>query len=401
MGGIRAFKFAKYLPLFGWNPLVITTPLAAKSKKDDSLLVELSQDIEIHRPFFLNIRKYLRGDILKLLRPLEKKYLFPDKYVLWNSSVYKYIVRHIIPATIIDATYVSMGPHSSMFIAHRLKQQFHIPFFLDFRDPFSFYQYTVLDQNAERAIRAKMVETGIFQHADAINIVTTPWMEKYAELYPEFSHKMSDIHNGYDEADFVDIPDHKGKNKFFTIGYNGTFSRLEPLNPLIDAITEIHREKGITIQLNIATSTSISKIRKDFSYAISNGLINYKGFLPHRDSLINLKQSDASLLSLLPVPATEGQIPAKTYEYFRIKNPIICLNRPDGHIAKLIERTKTGVIVDINNYRGIVETLLDMNMKWKKNQLDYSPDLSEIQKFERKNQTKVLARKFKALLLSA
>ena len=45
----RALKFAKYLPEFGWDPVVLTVKAINYSVYDPSLLKELSSEVEIIR----------------------------------------------------------------------------------------------------------------------------------------------------------------------------------------------------------------------------------------------------------------------------------------------------------------------------------------------------------------
>ena len=50
MGGVqRVAKFAKYLPLFGWKPLVLTVKDVEYLVLDPSLLKELPSEVEIFR----------------------------------------------------------------------------------------------------------------------------------------------------------------------------------------------------------------------------------------------------------------------------------------------------------------------------------------------------------------
>ena len=81
VGGIRSLKFVKYLPDFGWNPIVITPSIGSKKVLDDTLLNEIPPAVEIHRSYFLNYRKWIPGDIAKLIKSLERNYVFPDKYI--------------------------------------------------------------------------------------------------------------------------------------------------------------------------------------------------------------------------------------------------------------------------------------------------------------------------------
>jgi hypothetical protein len=396
VGGIRSVKFAKYLPLFGWKPVVVTVSEKAKKVSDPSFLADLPPEVEIHAPHFFNYRKYVPGDILKLVKPLERKFIFPDMYVRWNRPALRYICRRILGSHKIDLVYVSLGPHSALLLASELKRRLGLPLVLDFRDPFSFSQYSILDHKDEFQKRARAIEAAVLPLCDHINVVTRVWQQRYASLYPTIADRMGSIHNGYDEADFLGLSS-KAPNPVFTVGYNGTFSRLAPLAPLLDAIAKIHRNTGRTIRLKIATPTHEKKLRSRYDYHYKNNLIEFNGFMNHKESLKNLHKADIVALILDNIPATEGQMPAKTFEYLRIDRPILLIHREHGQLAELIQRTRTGRCVAVQNPDQIASTLLDFQQSWERQALLHDPDWNEIEKYERKNLTGELAAVFNRL----
>lgn len=397
VGVIRTLKFVKYLPSFGWEPIVVTLPSRSEKIIDDSLLVEIPSTAEVHRPFFFDYRKMIPGDIAKLIRPIEGKFNFPDKYVQWNHFAFKYIEDKILPKTKIDLIYTSVGPHSTLLLAQKLKQHFSIPFVVDLRDPFSFSQYSILDSKNRWSKKARKIEKSVFNDADHINNVSKIWKEKYERLYPEIVAKSSLIPNGYDEEDFKHLT-RKTRNKIFTIGYNGTFSRIVPIEPLIAAMIEIHKTEKISIRLSIATPIKLRKLKSKYPYLFHNSLIDHKGFLPHKESLQKLYQSDTSILILNDIPAIKGMIPAKAYEYLRLNRPILLLHRKGSFLSKLIEDTSTGFTVNINDRTEIVKGLLTMYKNWENRKLDHNPNWEEIRKYERRYLTQKLSNIFNRLI---
>ena len=397
VGVIRTLKFVKYLPSFGWKPIIVTLPARSKRIIDDSLLIEIPSTAEVHRPFFFDYRKIIPGDIAKLIGPIETRINFPDKYVQWNYFAFKYIRDKILPERKIDLIYTSVGPHSTSLLAQKLKQHFNIPFFIDFRDPFSFSQYSILDSKTKWSNKAREIEQSVLNDADHINNVSKIWKEKYERLYPEIITKSSLIPNGYDEEDFKRLTK-KRRNKIFTIGYNGTFSRIVPIEPLIAAMIEIHKTKKISIKLSIATPIKLGQLKSKYPYLFQNSLIDHRGFLSHKESLQNLYRSDASVLILNDIPATEGMIPAKTFEYLRINIPILLLHKKGSFLSKLIEDARTGFAVNINDRSEIVNGLLTMYENWENHKLDHNPNWEEIRKYERRYLTQRLSTIFKRLI---
>jgi hypothetical protein len=186
VGVIRTLKFIKYLRGFGWDPLILTIPAnTAKRVSDNSLLEEIPADVEIHRPFFRDYRKIIPGELAKLLKPLLDRIHFPDKYIQWNHFALKYIKDKIVPHYKIDLAYTSVGPHSTLLLAQKLNQQFNIPFVVDFRDPFSFSQYSILESKKTWRLRAEKIERSVLHDAAHVVNVSNIWKNKYEDLYPE------------------------------------------------------------------------------------------------------------------------------------------------------------------------------------------------------------------------
>jgi glycosyltransferase involved in cell wall biosynthesis len=397
VGTIRTVKFVKYLPVFGWRPIVVTPKNDTKSIEDDSLFNEIPKKTLVHRPYFFDYRAHFPKIISKLLRPIDKRIFFPDKYLQWNNTAFTYISQKIIPKKKIDLIYTSVGPFSTMLLAHTLKKKFQIPIFINFRDAFSFYQYAILDRKKTYQKKARKIEKEVFKDADHINVVTEMIKKKYEKFYPFISSKSSLIHNGYDEEDFVDMGQ-KMKNDIFTIGYNGTFSRIVPIKPLITAIIKIHQHHGIPMRLSIATPIKKNTLEAHYTYLFQNNLIDYKGFIPHKNSLKHIYQSDISVLILSDIDATEGIIPAKTFEYLRVANPILLLHQRDGHLAEIVNKTESGIAVNISDHAEIVQSLLMLHQQWRQNILNHQPNWTEIRTYEYKFLTQKLAHIFNQLV---
>ena len=397
VGVIRTLKFVKYLPAFGWQPMVVTLPAGTKQIQDNSLLNEVPENIAVHRPPYVDYRRYFPKPVVKLIQSYQKRAYFPDKYIRWNSAVLKYIENEIIGKQKIDLVYTSVGPHSTLLLAHEIKKRFNIPIFIDFRDPFSFSQYALLDTKHSYQEKAQAIETKVFKDADQINNVSRIWQQAYESRYPEIGSKSSLIHNGYDEADFSHL-NSKERNDVFTVGYNGTYSRIVPIEPLMEAILYIHQEHHISIRLSIATPIKKSRLISKFPHLAQNDLINHRGFLPHKQSLENLYRSDVSALILNDIPATKGMIPAKTFEYLRVGNPILLMHRKGSFLAEFIEKTHTGTTVNISDPDSIAEALLKFYRQWKQGTIAFDPDWNEIKTYERRYLTQQLASVFDRLV---
>jgi hypothetical protein len=403
MGGIgvqRIAKLTRHLPAAGWRPVVVTTPAwSFRMRKDHSLLGEMPADLEIHRPFFFDSRKILPGDLAKVIAPVEKRLFYPDKFRIWNAGVLRWMASAFAdhPA---DAVFINAPPFSGLNLAEEIKRKFRVPVILGLRDAFSFNNYLLLNPDPAASAAAAELEGRAFAAADALVFTTPHMLRKYGDLFPACRAKMSVITNGYDEDDFTGIDSGGSPENApaggggFTIGYNGSHSRLAPMAPLVNAVCAIYETRGIRMKLNIATNDPLPKFKARFPKLFEHGLADFRGFLPHRESLRNLAGCHLLAFMFADSPATEGAYSGKVFEYLRVGKPIVLLHRPESDIARLIAGTGSGTTVNIDRPDEIIRTLLHYHDLWKSGRPAHAPDLEKIRAFDYRNLTLSLARIF-------
>jgi glycosyltransferase involved in cell wall biosynthesis len=110
-------------------------------------------------------------------------------------------------------------------------------------------------------------------------------------------------------------------------------------------------------------------------------------YVPHKESVRYLTSS-----SLLWLPAGEEEIPGKVYEYLGSKKPIIA-TAPEGSCARLIRRTRSGVVIDPTNTSEIVKALSAHYRLFVKGRPGLGED-KDLRRFNRVNQTEILASLF-------
>ena len=77
-GVLRALKFCRYLPEFGWMPTVLTVKPSAYERTDAMQLNDIPTDVDVLRVFSLDARRHLsfRGSYPKVLA-------LPDRWSSW------------------------------------------------------------------------------------------------------------------------------------------------------------------------------------------------------------------------------------------------------------------------------------------------------------------------------
>jgi len=127
----RSAKFAKYLPHYGYDPVVLTSALSdIPSARDGGMLRELS-DVTIcrarsHEAFLRKLAAAGAGPLVSLL-------LRPDAQILWRRHALE-AARGIAARHKIDLVYTSVQPWSSALVGLELKRTLGVPWVLDFRD---------------------------------------------------------------------------------------------------------------------------------------------------------------------------------------------------------------------------------------------------------------------------
>ena len=84
----RSAKFAKYLPMYGWEPVVLTRKASRIGLRDHTLLKELPADIEIIRTPARDLTAF-SGPLSRMGKFIAWKLLIPDGEILWMNQALK------------------------------------------------------------------------------------------------------------------------------------------------------------------------------------------------------------------------------------------------------------------------------------------------------------------------
>ncbi|HSP87008.1 MAG TPA: glycosyltransferase, partial [Ignavibacteriaceae bacterium] len=244
-GGVqRSSKFVKYLPYFGWMPLVLTVKEPYDFYSDESLLDDIKENCKVYRTISIEpmkwVRKFLKRkwqkkineenkSSTKTIKPgflvkLKTYLLVPDNEILWLPfAVWKgwQIIRKEKPLII----YSTSSPYTDHLIALILAKFCKLPWVADFRD--LWVDRPNFPKNNWRLQVDRKLERTIIKNADYILTATQQLADRFKELYPE--KKYSSITNGYDEDDFNLNHETPPRNEF-RITYTGIFNREQ--NPI-------------------------------------------------------------------------------------------------------------------------------------------------------------------------
>ncbi len=141
-GVLRPFHSARYLPEFGWEPLILTVKDIAYYARDPRLAAEAqnmrvfrSESLDFSRILFLMGKKQVQLSLRneRLSRFTLNFFLLPDARIPWLPfavALGSRIVRQFRPR----ALYSVSPPYTAHLVAWMLKQRFKIPWVADFTD---------------------------------------------------------------------------------------------------------------------------------------------------------------------------------------------------------------------------------------------------------------------------
>ncbi|MFO7675817.1 MAG: glycosyltransferase [bacterium] len=202
-GVMRVTKLCKFLPEFGWRPLILTVKPAAYYHYDPQLLEDLAGS-QIYRTESTDPARLLNRlrPVRARLRPSAARHLgrgprllnyllFPDAKVGWTPFAVREggrIIEREKPAAI----FATAPPFTSLVIGTRLKAQSRLPLVLDFRDPWptGFQPPPAWQRSALARLRQQLL-----RHADlalAVNEGTARLAGSGVEV----------LENGFDPTEF-------------------------------------------------------------------------------------------------------------------------------------------------------------------------------------------------------
>jgi glycosyltransferase involved in cell wall biosynthesis len=372
----RWLKFAKYLPEFGWQPVILTVDpqYASYPQRDESLTKEIADECLVyttksfelynlykfisgkkevpyggfandsHEGFFQKASKFIRGNLL-----------LPDPRKGWNSYALKKAIE-LIAAHQIDTVITTSPPHSTQLIGLELKQKLNIRWIADLRDPWTdIYYYNQFRHTALALKIDKNYERSVVEQADQLITVSHDVKRIFAEKSNlRIAEKTVVIPNGFDEEDFRVGQLPKEHKKVIT--YTGTISEAYDVECLLQAIVQLNPQVKSELLLRFVGIVPPVVVQKFRNTQIEIELV---GYVDHQKSIEYLLRSNILLLVIPKVENNKGILTGKFFEYLASKKPILAIGPPDGDLAKMMEQTQCGQMFDYNNAEGMLQFLAD------------------------------------------
>ncbi|MFY9154147.1 MAG: glycosyltransferase family 4 protein [Prolixibacteraceae bacterium] len=404
----RWLKFAKYLPEFGWQPIILTVDpnYASYPQRDESLSFEISSDCLVYttKSFELyNIYKLISGkkevpyggfanesketSFQKISKFLRGNFLLPDPRKGWNKYALKK-AEELIREFNIETVVTTSPPHSTQLIGLKLKQKFNIQWIADLRDPWTdIYYYNQFKHTALALKIDRNYEREVVEKADLLVTVSEDVKRIFAEKSRlPIAGKTRVIPNGFDEEDFrmENIPAETKR----VITYTGTISEAYDVTGFLSALNNFPSEIKSGILVRFVGKVPPSVAQKFNGIGIETELTGYVG---HAKSIEYLLRSDMLLLVIPKVKNNRGILTGKFFEYLASRKPVLAIGPTDGDLAQIIKETSCGELFDYSDSDGMSQFVLE---KFK--QVNEIQETSLANRYSRKELTREIAGLFEA-----
>ena len=429
----RLRALAKYLPQFGWEPIVIVPDLGFIPKENDDLNCRIiyteyedmfshfsnkfkkskssdfndsddfkeskdSKDpIEFNDDKLKDSTSYSNPIASRAISIAGEVFAYPDGMKYWYESAFKEASK-IMDTEEIDAIISSSWPITCHTIAKDLKEHQDILWIADLRDLWNLNPY--VSHTFIRNYFEKRLELKTFENADALTTTTDLAAETLSTLHP--MSRIVPILSGYDKDDFKFLEelvskrddfssDSPEKLKFIYAGslYGG---KRDPTY-LFEAIRQLEDENKldpskISIEF-YGDSTGLEDIANRYGLL---DIVHIGGKIAHDEVLKKQLNSDVLLLISWDNEKEKMFIPGKIYEYFALKKPVLSIGYKEGSLKDLIEETKVGY--HVSSLESTKEALLKIYEEFVENgTVELNADMN-IEDYSMEN----MAKKFADLL---
>ena len=408
----RWLKFAKYLPEFGWKPIIYTPENPSYPLLDESLMKDVPGDLEIVRtkiwePYQLaeklnkSNKKFKAGQFdvgknqswkSKLSIWVRGNFFIPDARVFWVKPSVKFLENYLRENKI-DVVVTSGPPHSLHLIGINLKKKLPcLKWIADFRDPWteiSYYKHLKLTKNSDR--RHRQLENDVFRGAD----ITLATSYTDAENFRKKGANAFCITNGFDESDsnlttFKPSTPQTPKAQF-TLSYIGVLEQLRNPENLWIALDDLVKENADFAEsfiLKFAGRIDDKILSILENSALKNHIENL-GYLSHDKAIEEMQTSDMLLITNFPNDSSKGIIPGKIFEYLSTGKQIISFGPDEADVARILEDTGAGKHFSYDGTEDIKTYILEKFRLWQSGHL--TANIQNIEQFSRKSLTKNLA----------
>lgn len=409
----RHLIFAKYLRLFGWEPIIFTVKNGEYPELDSSLLSEVPEGIKVLKavtiePYALfrmltGNRQTVGANLFhgKRKKSTTSKFLFwirsnlfiPDARIFWAlPSIFS--LRRFLRHNSVDAIISTGPPHTTHIIARSISRSFKIPWLADFRDAWTkidYFEKLNLSRIAKRI--HQRWEQKILTSAHGI-VTVSPYHA--GELQKLAGRHVSVVTNGFDEDHFPDsrvMLDEK-----FTILHTGMLSEARNHSIFWEALSELseaNRDFREHLEIRFYGTTDASVLES--VPPVLTDRTFFHDYVDHAKIPGLLRRARILYLPIHNCSVDVGFLPGKLFEYLGARRPVVSIGPATGDTAVLLEKLKAGQTFEYHQKESLKDCIRAHFQAFENNTSNFVS--SNLDTFTRRNLTQQLAMLLDELLL--
>ncbi|HEY7120696.1 MAG TPA: hypothetical protein VH475_29195 [Tepidisphaeraceae bacterium] len=430
----RSLKFAKYLPQFGWRPLVVANAGAtvqqdnATKVQDPTLLNELPEGAAVRYTTLTADEKRAYDRAQSKWR---QRLNVTDPMGWWCEPAVRLgmeLVNEFKPQAIV----VTMSPFTAYRAGLELKRRTGLPLVFDLRDPWALDE-TRIYPTRWHASRDWVHMSRALAAADLVVMNTPQAAVSVAEEFAREIQGIGDacpskviaITNGFDSSDFGQTTHAQGSapRDVLRIVHTGMFhSELaEVWDDVLAGRGFMNKLKYPRRPINLWTRTP-RYLLEAMELAIKRGeipdgklelvlvgeltdedremvnrsgvakMVRLLGYRTHAESVAWVESADVLFLPN-HTPLDGGPtlvVPGKTYEYLGSGRPILAMC-PKGDLPEFIQNCKSGIVTKGDDANAAAGALAALYRAKQEGRALLTPDRTAVEQFERRELTRKLA----------
>lgn len=371
----RAYKLAKYLPQFGWKPVVLTVDTQYEFNEDISLLTQLPEETEVVcaryiEPTLRGLRMAMGGrdrtfkglkenSGLSQTRSLIRRSVairayhhfvrnwlqIPDAYWTWAKTAIP-IANKIMKERDIHLVFTTAPPFSSLLIGESLHRN-GATWVADFRDPLAYTQQ-LSSEVARIHHRQRKIVDHTLANADAVTLAASSMASIYQDMFGNKKVCPVFIPTGIDE-DVLQSESARGTERQPYLLFAGE------ILPEFDTVFWVafasaakdHAVKSTGIKVLIVGTLALNRPRLTplLTRLGLNGQVEFRDQMSQRDTYRLLTKALAGLL----VPGINSRWwtnAAKMTDYIGMRKPVLAVVPDPSEARTALTRSGLGIFLD-------------------------------------------------------
>jgi len=406
-GGARVPGLVKYLPEFGWEPVVLTQPIPVgvhlpyrvetvggqRVGEQLALGLGLGGSEGPRRRLASRLHVSSENPVLTWGFTRAREVLeYPDGVRAWRRAALQRALE-LVQAEHFDAVISTSPPVSAHLIASELKRHCGLTWVADF--PHLWSQDHGVPYGRTRRWFDRRLEVRTLKYADALTTTNAGHTAQFARIHGE--GKVHAILHGFDPDTWNDPPSPLASR--FTLTYTGGLSRgvREP-SLLLRAVWALV-EDGV-LSSNTADVRLYGQhhdwVQKQIAAFGLNEVVRQLGPVPQSEAFVRQRESHV-LLNRKCEPGTgPGILSSKVLEYLAARRPVLSIGAGDDVADEILRETGSGLVAD--DVGALTQALREMYGEYRTcGTVAWRGNATAVEKYSQRE----MARQFARLLTSS